>query len=456
MPPKRPVRTNPARRTRRKIDYSDHFQTDTTTTLSKETDTPPSIDPSQYTQTPKSNVRPNSELLEKDSSHIVSCGVDFGTVNTSASWIKVSRNNEYNLEYVKDIRSLRTHDEQIRYPTIVAVQAKIDDSEHGRLIFAETAMEALSMGSITADDLIVFPKFGLIGTYEGIFEEDREVISVVKERHQRALDRIGRYRKVTTVYPDDPTTEHQITLRTIEDVIVQYLRYFLGLLKQGLAEKLYFDLDEVNTMFAYDNVETGLACPTFWSDSMLDSFLRLIERAGWPSRTRIWSEPKAAAIAHIALEQANTNAGSDERQKVQDFYNQTLLLFCDIGGASLDTTTLRVVEMTDHTVRLASVGESGGSLCGGRILDDAIERKIVEKLGPDFDDIRRSVSKDKSKPIDEQDFLKLFQYDSCRKNFNNASGREYVALYSGDNFPREVVKSKHYLTSKGVLLTGLV
>lgn len=447
MRPKRPIRSNPTRTVRRKIDYNESQQDDNNINFLRHEERPSIVSSPRY---PPSQ-RLHAELLAKDSSRILSSGVDFGTVNTSLAWITLPKKSKQNIDYVKHIRCLRTHDEQIRYPTVVAVQPDMDDPTHGRLIFADRANEALNNGQITADDMISFPKFGLIKSFEGIFEQDRGLISDVQERHNRALDRISHFSKITTVYHDYPDRERAIKLRTIEDVIVQYLRYFLGLFKRGLTEALEFNMQEVEAMFALDNVESSFAAPTFWSDTMLDTYLRLIEKAGWPSRTRIWSEPKAAAVAHIALAYADSTP--NDKDKLQEFYVQTPMVFCDIGGASLDTTTIQTTEMTDHSIRLASIAESGGSLCGGRRLDALLESVIIKKFGPDFRDIRQRVSSGQE-AIHGQDFLQAFQYDSCRKNFDGAFGREYVAYYGGNNLPAALYR--HYMTTKGVLLTRLV
>lgn len=77
----------------------------------------------------------------------------------------------------------------------------------------------------------------------------------------------------------------------------------------------------------------GFAAPTFWKDLMLDNFMRLIEKSGWPARSKIWSEPKCALSAHFVLEYILMTAY--QRGGLPKGFFNTPKVVVDIGAGSL-------------------------------------------------------------------------------------------------------------------------
>jgi hypothetical protein len=241
------------------------------------------------------------ELLTNVGDRRLRIGVDFGTANTCASFVVLSSTDDGIFDYIRDIEALHARNEQIRFPTVIAIVPAKKNPSHAAVAFAADAIDALADGLIKRDHMLEYPKLGLISDFNGVVPEDRPVLRSIQSRHETTLNIAKSFQRVSVKYPGKE--EEDIVLNTIDDVIVACLRYFLCLLRVSLAEKLEVTDRQLSLIFE-QKTEIGFAAPAFWSDAMLDRFLHQIQAAEWPSHCRIWSEPKCALAAHISLKLA--------------------------------------------------------------------------------------------------------------------------------------------------------
>lgn len=109
-----------------------------------------------------------------------------------------------------------------------------------------------------------------------------------------------------------------------------------------------------------------------WSDAAKAKTQACAEKAGLGkiSRTRIISEPEAAAIH--ALQSSNPRT-----LKVGD-----TIVLCDAGGGTVDLITFSIVELRP-TLRLKEEAPGSGALCGSTFLNRRFEEFLEKKLSSD-------------------------------------------------------------------------
>lgn len=383
------------------------------------------------------------ELLTSDGDLRLRIGVDFGTANTCASFVVLSATEDGIFDYVKNIEALHARNEQIRFPTVMAVVPTRRKPGHATIAFATDAIDALADGKIKRDHMFEYPKLGLISDLDAIVSKDHLVLRSIQSRHDTALNIVKSFREVTVKYPGKE--EQVVAMNTIDDVIVACLRYFLCLSRVSLAEKLEVTDRQLDRIFEH-KTEVGFAAPAFWSDAMLDRFLHQIQAAGWPSHCRIWSEPKCALAAHISLKLATVSPSRRGEQWKQGI---KAVVMVDVGSGTTDLASIKPKRMDDKTIEFESIVESSGSLCGGRLLDFNIETYLRLVLDHDLQSIREFVSDKPQDPIGEEDFFQGFDFDECRKNFDNSKD-EYSLRYRGNNLPSARFE---YMTAKAITLS---
>lgn len=382
------------------------------------------------------------ELLNPTGDLTLRLGVDYGSGNSSCAFVVVNKNDTGYFDVINRVRALYTHDESTRFPTIVALRPFEENPKRALLVFADEAMSSLHRGDLKFNMMFFYQKLGLIKDFDGIFESDQLSIQDLRDRHSKALKLAAKFDKIMVQYPEHRESE-EVSLNKIEDVIVQSLKYFLALVKKNIRQKLQLKPEQVDKVFEL-NTEVGFAAPAFWKDSMLDSFAHLIEQAGWPKKVKIWSEPKCALAACAAsgwvelLEQ--------QRSERKGTLLNTAMVTIDIGAGSLDVTTAQATEINDSTIKFATICESGGSLCGGYLLNTKIEGRLKSMFGRSLPNIKESVTEHDNPKITTEDFMQGFQYDLARQNF------EVVEKEEGDNEFELEKKRKRAIVYGGVHL----
>lgn len=278
-------------------------------------------------------------LLDKANSQLLRIGVDFGTDNSSAAFVVVDDKEDKILEHIDRIHSLHTLNEKIRFPTLAAFKTLESSPRRGQLVFAQDVLDGLYDGTIKVDNIVSYPKLGLIDDFSGIFDADKGALEKLQARHLRTLKNATRdFDSVVIRYPDG-NVEQDVVLTAIDDIVVRCLKYFLSLIKVELRKKLQISQEQIEWVMS-EKTEVGFAAPTFWKDSMLDSFLRLIQEAGWPTYCKIWSEPKCALSAYVAGNVADLSRKQRDEMKGREL--DTVRIVIDIGGGSLVSVISRI------------------------------------------------------------------------------------------------------------------
>lgn len=374
------------------------------------------------------------QLLNPQGDQILRLGVDFGSGNTSCQFVVVGKDQKGYFEHIGRTRALHMRNESIRFPTVVAIKPWEEDPRRASLLFGDEASKLLHSGEVSFNMMFFYQKLGLIEGYDGIFASDKTSIQQLHLRHDKSLEFAAQFDEITVDYPGSNTSV-KITIKSIEDIILQTLKYFLALVKTSIRHKLKLDSQQTESVFQL-NTEVGFAAPTFWKDSMLDRFLHLVEKAGWPKKAKIWSEPKCALAAHLASEWMDLAYA--HRLERRDALLKTAMVIVDIGAGSLDATSARVVEVTDSTIKLATIAESSGSLCGGYLLNKKIEHRLKSLFGRDLLEIRQGATQFGEPTINTEDFMQNFLYDDGRLNFEF----EEQVVGEQDDFEFHKVESK--------------
>lgn len=353
------------------------------------------------------------QLLNPEGNQVLRLGVDFGSGNSSCEFVIVEKDETNFFEVLDRVQALHTLNESIRFPTVVAIEPWTNNAKRASLVFADEATKSLHQGDLSFNMMFYYQKLGLIDGYGGIFASDRSSIQLLHERHNKALKIAAKFDSITVQYPGSRKT-FRVTIDSIEDVVVQTLKYFLALVKNNIRHKLKLDVEQIEEVFQL-NTEVGFAAPTFWKDAMLDNFLHLVEEAGWPKRAKVWSEPKCALAAHVVSEWMRLSP--DQRSERRDNLLKTAMVVMDIGAGSLDAISARVVEVNDSTIKLATIAESSGSLCGGYLLNTKIKNQLKHMFGSHLPAIQNTAMKGTGSIISTEDFMQNFSYDKSRHNF---------------------------------------
>lgn len=181
------------------------------------------------------------------------------------------------------------------------------DSRQASVFFGDATITAAKGNLIRCESLIVCPELRLVDDVSAIVHpRDREVLISIQARLKAALELMEEsFGTLTVVYPG--RYREPIHLKTLDDIIIAYLTYFWCLVEENLVKRL--DMNSVLLDRVLEtSTEIGFAAPAFWTDKMLDRFLHQIRAAGWPSHCRIWSEPKCALAAHMAMNLADSQA----------------------------------------------------------------------------------------------------------------------------------------------------
>ena len=284
-----------------------------------------------------SPIKRYASLLDKNHPSRLRIGIDFGTGNSSGAFVVVDSRNDPMLQLIKRIQVLHTTDGSFRFPTLVAFLPMEEEgkekTDRAELVFAQDALDALYQGRINFDDMIVYPKLGLIDDFRGIFDYDKATLEKLQRRHNKAIANAKVFELITIKYPGGEEEECvKGSLNCMEEIIARCLKYFLHLMKSELGRRLEVDPEEVDWILKH-KTEVGFAAPTFWTDTMLDNFLRLIQDAGWPTHCKIWSEPKCALSARVA--QQVESYSREQREKLETEELGVARVVVDIGAGSL-------------------------------------------------------------------------------------------------------------------------
>lgn len=101
-------------------------------------------------------------LLTRDGDQRLRIGVGFGTVDSIASFIVLSPTRDGVFDYVDRIRHCSSSDNAIRFPTVMFIEPSRADPHQASMFFGDAAITAAKGNVIRCENLIVYPKLGLV------------------------------------------------------------------------------------------------------------------------------------------------------------------------------------------------------------------------------------------------------------------------------------------------------
>ena len=332
------------------------------------------------------------QLLKDDYKIVI--GIDIGTRFSSACWRRIHRDTQITPQNVIDASAVQVAGEW-RVPTEVA---PVRDGDGYNMIFGPEVETYLADAGILRDeDVFRLLKLSLIPSDESRFSDDGTLIKEVFPSHNTALARAPRQARV---FLDFQGSETICVIDSVTDVFRAFLSWFWDQIKAAIAAESRLDSADMDAVMS-TKTEIAVAVPAIWTDSMINTFRKLLREAGFPN-AHIKSEPKCAAavIAYKELRRIVETHAPGDRAEAMESLRQTIKIILDLGHGTADLTTCSIREIEPLKVATSFMGR--GSLWGAQRLNDLLKRFVSQELlHVHMDNILSSIAPDTLQPSEE-------------------------------------------------------
>jgi hypothetical protein len=174
---------------------------------------------------------------------------------------------------------------------------------------------------------------------------------------------------------------NQATLRefgSIQDILVELLRYQLQLTKKTIWEISGLDKNQVNQLMA-TRTRIGVSATTAFGNTPLDDLQYLLGEAGFPEKTTILSEAKSAAIYSVLRLKEQSETLRYGPGGAIDLHNRNFIVV-DIGGGTTDVAVVKVLSTTPSQ-KLREVQPVTACMNGSEALNDIAATCVLQHFG---------------------------------------------------------------------------
>lgn len=237
-----------------------------------------------------------------------------------------------------------------------------------------------------------FPKLGLCRAETMQEEEDRSLQLDALFRDQDAvINRLQPSGSAELQLSFDGNS--MVTIKSVKDVILGFLRFMLSELKSRLQLVTGFTKSQVTEIVQHRSI-MALSIPSTWNSQMSNTFRSIVELAGYPRSTIIVSEAKAAALSGISalrssIEQAQ---GGGAKRRALETLRHSGFLVLDTGHGTHDQALVKLVDEASSCLEVGELEPSKGSYnCTGFSLDGMISKTLFELMGDDAGPIAQEI-----------------------------------------------------------------
>ena len=219
-------------------------------------------------------------------------------------------------------------------------------SETGlRLAFGIEIKTLLKNKICAPEDVFTMLKMEIVPDADDAYSStgDAEILAAIKNRHRDTLSRFGSKVAVIVQYPGDPQ-EYTRTLRTTEDLELEFLRFFWKSIFVQVVHNTSLSREHVELALQMRRVRVAISVPTTWGNLTINRYLEMLDEAGFPTNTITLSEPKSAAIFNSIIATNNLRQQSGLATAIPTLL-KTTTIWAEIGCATLDLAVTRISEV---------------------------------------------------------------------------------------------------------------
>lgn len=380
---------------------------------------------------------PWNEILGGDL--VLLIGLDFGTATSAVTAALVPRTATTIDPTQISLMPIELDGEQELLLTQVAILPG-QSGKTAQVIFGSTVEDELTNGSISPQYVFRNLKQSTCFVDPTDISMDpalRRQMSALQHAHGETLKLWRTHAKIYLEHPALPN-KTLVKLQSMEDVVGLFFSHLIMETKKVIHKRSNMSYDLLSDLFegktdlrGRPKVRFGVAVPELWKTQRLRLYNLIREKAFVSPYLEILSESKCAA-AMMLVDKVNKlpNDAVNARVKMINEMSKTYFMNVDIGGHTLDISTMRMY-LEGSLIKLRTIGESTSTEQGAERANEVFRSRLPDLLGPQsIRGIMQSSNASSPREV-EEGFVRGFEH--CKKRFSPShSNRQVVNLnYQG-------------------------